>query len=322
MACSDICAGLWGNLDEWEQLRLSGNRKTGESRGEMMRKRKGFTLIELLTVIAIIAILSAVIFPVYARTKVSANKGADISSLNDLRNALTLYRVDQGGYPPALLGYVSTYSGDPQGTDVIPANSVQSFLYPKRIGSMETFRPRPVRFANNIVTNAVWPAQDPRAVGSAPILDLNGDGLVNNLDDPANARQAYGPTDGFVTQSGLTSASAATAARFYRISGYDVAEVKSTTGPRIERRYTLFWTMWSVRTDVGLGAGNATDDPRQLGYSEPPDNTVVTWNSFYRSYDSGGNTLREKNDIVLFLGGAARSYDSRNLHERAYRVTP
>lgn len=287
-----------------------------------MGNRRGFTLIELLSVIAIIAILSAIIFPVFARSRVSAQRGGDLSSLNDLRSALQLYRTDQGGFPPALLGYVNTYSGDPQGADVIPANSIQSYLYPKRVSGIDTFRPRPLRAAPNVVTNAVWPGQDPRAVNSAPILDLNGDGAVDNNDDPANARQAYGPTNGFVTTSGLTTNNAAQAARFYRISGYDVAEVRTPTGPRIERRYTLFWTVWSVRTDLGFGNGNANDDPRQLGYSEPPDSTVITWNSFYRNYDSSGNAQRERNDIVLFLGGGARTYDSRRVADQSYRVMP
>ena len=38
----------------------------------MMRKRSGFTLIELLVVIAIIAILAAMLFPVFARARVGA----------------------------------------------------------------------------------------------------------------------------------------------------------------------------------------------------------------------------------------------------------
>jgi len=48
---------------------------------------------------------------------------------------------------------------------------------------------------------------------------------------------------------------------------------------------------------------------------------VITWNSYYRDYDNGV-VLRNKNDIVLFLGGGARPFDSKDVSERSWRVTP
>lgn len=42
----------------------------------MLRRRKGFTLIELLVVIAIIAILAAMLFPVFARAWESAARSS------------------------------------------------------------------------------------------------------------------------------------------------------------------------------------------------------------------------------------------------------
>ncbi|MBW7928909.1 MAG: prepilin-type N-terminal cleavage/methylation domain-containing protein, partial [Fimbriimonadaceae bacterium] len=44
-------------------------------------RRKGFTLIELLVVIAIIAILAAMLFPVYAQAKESAKKTTNLSNV-------------------------------------------------------------------------------------------------------------------------------------------------------------------------------------------------------------------------------------------------
>ena len=67
-----------------------------------MRRRNGFTLIELLVVIAIIAILAAIIFPVYAQAKKGAYKSSDLSNMNTLRTALQLYRTDQGCLPARL----------------------------------------------------------------------------------------------------------------------------------------------------------------------------------------------------------------------------
>ncbi len=69
----------------------------------MNRQRKGaFTLIELLVVIAIIAILAAILFPVFARTKESAKKTVSISQMRQLAAAVMMYGGDYDDYfPPA-----------------------------------------------------------------------------------------------------------------------------------------------------------------------------------------------------------------------------
>lgn len=56
--------------------------------------RKAFTLIELLVVIAIIAILAAILFPVFAQAKASAKKTACLSNQRQLGIALTQYISD------------------------------------------------------------------------------------------------------------------------------------------------------------------------------------------------------------------------------------
>jgi len=56
--------------------------------------RRGFTLIELLVVIAIIAILAAILFPVFAQAKSAAKKSACLSNQRQLGIALTQYISD------------------------------------------------------------------------------------------------------------------------------------------------------------------------------------------------------------------------------------
>lgn len=57
-------------------------------------KRNGFTLIELLVVIAIIAILAAILFPVFAQAKNAAKKAADLSNQKQVTMGVMMYMGD------------------------------------------------------------------------------------------------------------------------------------------------------------------------------------------------------------------------------------
>jgi len=57
-------------------------------------KRRGFTLIELLVVIAIIAILAAILFPVFSRAREQARKTSCQSNLRQIANAFLMYAQD------------------------------------------------------------------------------------------------------------------------------------------------------------------------------------------------------------------------------------
>jgi prepilin-type N-terminal cleavage/methylation domain-containing protein/prepilin-type processing-associated H-X9-DG protein len=57
-------------------------------------KQRAFTLIELLVVIAIIAILAAILFPVFAQAKLAAKKTSDLSEVKQLTLATVMYTND------------------------------------------------------------------------------------------------------------------------------------------------------------------------------------------------------------------------------------
>jgi len=65
-----------------------------------MRRRSGFTLIELLVVIAIIAILAAMLFPVFARARESARKIQCLSNVKNIAIAVQIYLTDYDRLPP------------------------------------------------------------------------------------------------------------------------------------------------------------------------------------------------------------------------------
>ena len=66
-----------------------------------MRRRTGFTLIELLVVIAIIAILAAILFPVFARAREKARQTSCLSNVKQLQLGLKMYCGDYDEMNPA-----------------------------------------------------------------------------------------------------------------------------------------------------------------------------------------------------------------------------
>lgn len=67
----------------------------------LARKKSGFTLIELLVVIAIIAILAAILFPVFARAREAARKATCLNNLKQCAQALKMYSDDYEGTLPS-----------------------------------------------------------------------------------------------------------------------------------------------------------------------------------------------------------------------------
>ena len=87
-----------------------------------MNSKKGFTLIELLVVIAIIAILAAILFPVFAQAREKARQTSCLSNCKQIGTGLQLYTDDYDEALPMSIfkgawtyldGTVTTYGTDP-----------------------------------------------------------------------------------------------------------------------------------------------------------------------------------------------------------------
>src|ERR1051325_2622370 len=92
-----------------------------DTRGEEMNGRihKGFTLIELLVVIAIIAILAAILFPVFAQAREKARQASGLSNAKRMGRALMMYVQDVAEpSPPAY------YYGDPNSSGNLDATGI------------------------------------------------------------------------------------------------------------------------------------------------------------------------------------------------------
>ncbi len=109
-------------------------------------RNRAFTLIELLVVIAIIAILAAILFPVFAQAKESAKKTTGVSHLKQMNLACVMYSADYDDtFPLAVraLGGDNVWAGSVWVFDVYPyTKNYDMFLNPQG--------------APNPVNNADW----------------------------------------------------------------------------------------------------------------------------------------------------------------------
>jgi len=99
----------------------------------LRRRREGFTLIELLVVIAIIAILAAILFPVFAQAREKARAASCLSNNKQIALAFGMYKQDYDEtYAPAV-------SVDPTtGATLWWENSVTPYIKGGNVGGILT----------------------------------------------------------------------------------------------------------------------------------------------------------------------------------------
>ncbi len=108
-----------------------------------MFKRTGFTLIELLVVIAIIAILAAILFPVFARAREKARQASCLSNIKGIELADLMYAQDYDG------GYVPGYTKDSAGTWYYWTDLLEPYMKNKGILSCPSYKSYQLGYVSN-----------------------------------------------------------------------------------------------------------------------------------------------------------------------------
>ncbi|HVF09568.1 MAG TPA: prepilin-type N-terminal cleavage/methylation domain-containing protein [Abditibacteriaceae bacterium] len=109
-------------------LNLASHTRCGvprRKRSENRHVKSGFTLIELLVVIAIIAILAAILFPVFAQARERARGSACLSNMKQVGLGLMQYTQDNDeGMPPYVVGeYGASLGGGEAVLERMPGNA-------------------------------------------------------------------------------------------------------------------------------------------------------------------------------------------------------
>jgi len=296
---------------------------------------QGFTLIELLTVIAIIAILTAILFPIAGTVREQARASDCMSKLHQLWVSANVYKQDEGDFPPALFGYAEAVNNgqrvpwDPSvstetdengaaGKPVHANATYLGYLYRELVKDVEVFR-CPDNTNKNLQTAVLVHYPTSSSVPAVQSTDPNAPyywpssyaWIGNFLAQQGCPTDQFGVVDCFyeIPANDPVLGNLHLKPRlFYAVDSYDIGPAldangqwlvdPNTNAPIYYRHYSTDWT----------GVTGAADLPEQLKYANPPDDkTILTYCTWHQSIANSGSTP------AISMGGTAKKLDLKQM---------
>ena len=277
--------------------------------------RHGFTMVELLTVIAIIAILAAIIFPVFSAVREGARRGTTMSNLQKISQAVAAYELDNREYPEYLFGpAISKADGTPFGGAPYYSMRDVAAIVNRGIPSAGLPTASIAQRIRRIYSKSLYPVY---------IRDIETFTSPNNAKNTAELENGVGVAQRYPTYD----PTAGTMARlipgapvempFYRYDVFDASPVVVNQQGQLHdsamsARYSRAW--YPITNTGSPAAGSepagASEDirlakyRRQLLWRQPPSDTVVT----STTYHATNGKL-----VVLWLSGAAKVVDLKKM---------
>jgi len=181
-----------------------------------MKRRVGFTLIELLVVIAIIAILAAILFPVFAQAREKARQTSCLSNLKQLGLGFMQYTEDNDEYYPGSIFYGQGWAGKiypyvkSKGVFTCPDDSRPKSTFPWAADTVSYIANSSVLSPTSNADNSSNPYKEPKLLAPSTTVLLyegqatytgflgmgtgvqQGPGNYANLTDPAESTSMVG----------------------------------------------------------------------------------------------------------------------------------
>ena len=264
----------------------------------------GFTLIELLVVIAIIAILAAIIFPVFATIRENARRAACQSNMLKLYQATRQFELDNRRYPDFLFGPALASDGTVAATAAaaVSIDQVKSLLNSTVTSSTPASQAQTIRNAQINYKNSLFPEYiNDISVYKCP---------DNSLADTSAANKVFTAERIDKDPSGVPQKPAGVNTwPFYQFDSYDanpsIINGKQDT-TKVTTRYSRVRYSLLNRGDIdNLTTADQNDYKNQMVFSNPSSDSVLTVCTFHAT--NYGKI------VVLWLNGQAKVLDVKKL---------